>query len=836
MALGARFGGGQRSRSLNYTLLIGSDSQLGLIKAITNRLDDEGTYIRVSSIDEAKAFARVNPVVRVVASKSIQYEEILDAQGQTVPMVYAHDVLNTLVGRVPLATMDMNVLRTTIDRPRPRYVATKRMLDLGIAFIGLLIGAIPAILVLMLAQIWRGLGIRLNFQEVVGLEGVVFRLPSLTARESEASTKTMLRARHIMRSTGLEFLPSLLIVLSGRMSLVGPRPVTPARYRAGVERTDAFALRCLAKPGLVGLPQVRSFHSDAGRDARIALEYDLYYLAYRSTKLDLRILVRGTIILVKSWMQVTFGVTRGLVRRAFSSVRHLGRNVGHARFASVPLPVTPQGHSLTVEPCVVVGAGSGGKLLIEELRRQTDIKYWPIAILDDDVTLIGQRIANVPVVGNVESLPAVAAREQVDTVLIAIPSANDVVVQRITQIAQSAQLRVLTMPSIASILEGEQAGRLQPVQTRDLLGRPVVLTNDERAKAFLMHKRVLVTGAAGSIGSEVVRQAMRGEPAVIIGLDNNESGLFDLQQELRVSHPDREFVPVVASIVDEARLDWLMQRYAPQVIFHAAAYKHVPLMEQFPYEAIATNVQGTAILTASARRFNVERFVMVSTDKAVRPSSVMGASKRIAELIVRDATRDGGLSACAVRFGNVLGSRGSVIPLFEKQIADGGPLTITDVRMTRYFMTIPEAAGLIIEAGAFGDSGVTYMLDMGDPVKIVDVAERLIQLHGKRPGIDVEIVVTGLRPGEKLFEELSLDFETARLTDHPKIRILDEGHAIVRVPTSQIIERLSQVARDGYPEDVRDAVLRAVMEADGIDTAILTTQTEVPSSSTVSAA
>ncbi len=260
-----------------------------------------------------------------------------------------------------------------------------------------------------------------------------------------------------------------------------------------------------------------------------------------------------------------------------------------------------------------------------------------------------------------------------------------------------------------------------------------------------------------------------------------------------------------------------MEDIRPHVVFHAAAYKHVPLMEDFPHEAIQSNILGTYQVAQAAATVGAERFVLVSTDKAVRPSSVMGASKRIAELVVRDVATITGLSACAVRFGNVLGSRGSVIPLFEKQIAAGGPITITDKRMTRYFMTIPEAAGLIIEAGAFGDSGVIYMLDMGEPVKIVDVADRLIRLHGKRPGIDIEIAYSGLRPGEKLFEELSLDFEAARETGHAKIRILDQGTVAERQPAELMMRRLLKVIQNGSPSEIRTLIMRNVDEADGVD-------------------
>jgi len=380
------------------------------------------------------------------------------------------------------------------------------------------------------------------------------------------------------------------------------------------------------------------------------------------------------------------------------------------------------------------------------------------------------------------------------------------------------------MPSIGGILRGDDVTRLRVVPTSDLLGRTVVETDVKRCREFLGGKTVLVTGAAGSIGREVVLQALRGEPATIYGLDINESDLYDLQQDLKGKEATTSFVPIVASVTHAARLNRIMRELRPNVVFHSAAYKHVPLMEDFPHEAVQSNIQGAWLMAQAAAAVGVERFVLVSTDKAVRPSSVMGASKRIAELVVKDVAASTGLSACAVRFGNVLGSRGSVIPLFEKQIAAGGPITITDKRMTRYFMTIPEAAGLIIEAGAFGDSGVIYMLEMGDPVSIVDVADRLIRLHGKRPGTDIEIRFTGLRPGEKLFEELSLGFETARETRHPKIRILDEG-AAERPPAELMMHRLLKTIQEGTPAEIRSLIMKNVEEADGIDVSLLGRET-----------
>jgi FlaA1/EpsC-like NDP-sugar epimerase len=373
------------------------------------------------------------------------------------------------------------------------------------------------------------------------------------------------------------------------------------------------------------------------------------------------------------------------------------------------------------------------------------------------------------------------------------------------------------MPSIGAVVRGESAFALSPVPITDVLGRSAVTLDAEASRAFLAGKRILVTGAAGSIGSEVTRQVVRSGPAVVFGLDVNESDLFDLQQELHAAPERAAFEPIVGSVTNRAKMDELLRTIRPDVIFHAAAYKHVPLMETYPTEAVLVNTLGTYQLAKSAFAAGVERFVLVSTDKAVRPSSIMGASKRLAELALRVVAEETGLSACAVRFGNVLGSRGSVIPLFEKQISAGGPVTITDRRMKRYFMTIPEAAALIIQAGAFGDRNVIYMLDMGEEIAIKDLATRLIALHGLRPGLDIEIKEVGMRPGEKLSEELSLDFEQATLTSHSKIRILrdPDGFARVSATLPHRLRELREIVLGPHPEMVSDRIFEIVAEFDG---------------------
>lgn len=432
------------------------------------------------------------------------------------------------------------------------------------------------------------------------------------------------------------------------------------------------------------------------------------------------------------------------------------------------------------ESVLIVGAGSGGQILAKELQDVPRWKLRPVAFVDDDSDLHGTSISGIPVLGDSNAIPAIARAEDIDVIVLAIPSLTEATTRRFADLARSSGKKLLSMPPIGSILTGAVGiTTLNPVRTVDVLGRPVVEPDYDSCIQFVRGRRVLVTGASGSIGSELAAQIARLDPASLVLLDVDESGLHNLMMAIRKESPDLELETVLTSIADENRTRAVFEKYSPEIVLHAAAYKHVPAMERQPDLAIETNVIGTRNVVTAAADYGSERFVMVSTDKAVRPTSVMGASKRLAELEVLRIGETRDLSVCSVRFGNVLGSRGSVIPTFEQQIRDGGPITVTDERMKRYFMTISEAASLIIQAGAFGHGNVTYVLDMGEEVAIVDLARRVIELHGLRPGEDIEIKFTGIRPGEKLYEELSLDFESAHPTMHPKIRMLDGSlHAL----------------------------------------------------------
>jgi FlaA1/EpsC-like NDP-sugar epimerase len=457
---------------------------------------------------------------------------------------------------------------------------------------------------------------------------------------------------------------------------------------------------------------------------------------------------------------------------------------------------------------LIVGAGAGGQLIADELRSHPKWRLWPVGFLDDDPAKQGRRIDHIPVLGGVSAMPVVADRESIDAIIIAMPSAGKVALAKAAAFAHGTGAEVLTMPELGSILRGEErTTALKHVRPVDVLGRPIVEPDHERCRSFIRGKRVLITGAAGSIGQELARQVIGMHPSQLIILDINESDLFDRHQELAMQEPTGRVTPVVMSIVDRRRIDRLFADLRPQIVFHAAAYKHVPMMEHQPDEAVRTNIDGTRVIAEASARHRVQRFVLVSTDKAVRPSSVMGATKRVAEMVVSDVAGRMGLSACAVRFGNVLGSRGSVIPIFERQIAAGGPVTVTHPDMRRYFMTIPEASGLIIQSGAFGEDGVIYILDMGDDVSILELAERVIELSGFRPYTDIPIVFTGMRDGEKLREDLSNDFECARPSPHPKIRMLRGGPD--RREHRELTDRLHDLAllaESGAPAEIRDAL------------------------------
>ncbi|MEK7403996.1 MAG: nucleoside-diphosphate sugar epimerase/dehydratase [Acidobacteriota bacterium] len=430
-----------------------------------------------------------------------------------------------------------------------------------------------------------------------------------------------------------------------------------------------------------------------------------------------------------------------------------------------------QGRSQDRKRALVYGAGAAGISLVREIRANARLPYAIRGFVDDDPRKAGMVIQGTKVVGRGADLSKVVATHRVEAVLIAIPAATGQQMTRILRLCHDAGVSYKTIPGLGEIIEGNGlAKQVRDVAVEDLLGRNPVRLEEDRISAKLAGKVVLVTGAAGSIGSELCRQIARFRPAALVGFEIAESRLFDLDREMLRTFPAVRFHPEIGSVQNPARLAEVFGQHAPSIVFHAAAYKHVPMMESHAFEAIENNVFGTYNVAVAAAAHGAEDFVLISSDKAVRPANVMGASKRLAELLVL-SLQNGRTKNVAVRFGNVLGSDGSVIPIFKQQIAAGGPVTVTHPDMRRYFMTIPEACQLVLQASAMGEGGQISVLDMGEPVKIVDLARNLILLSGLRPDEDIKIEFTGARPGEKLYEELSTLLEDTAPTAHEKIRI-----------------------------------------------------------------
>jgi FlaA1/EpsC-like NDP-sugar epimerase len=420
---------------------------------------------------------------------------------------------------------------------------------------------------------------------------------------------------------------------------------------------------------------------------------------------------------------------------------------------------------------LIYGAGAAGLSLLREIRQNPALSYEIVGFIDDAPAKAGSFIHRVRVLGNGAVLSYIVASQNIETVLIAMPSATGAEMTNILKHCHEAGVSYKTVPGLAEVIEGNGlVAQIRDVAVEDLLGRNPVHLEENQIRAALQGKVVLVTGAAGSIGSELCRQIARFHPAGIVGFEIAESPLFDIDREMRQAFPQTPFYPEIGSIQNRARLDEVLRQYSPSVIYHAAAYKHVPLMEAHIFEAMENNVFGTYNVAVAAAEHGVEDFVMISSDKAVRPTNIMGATKRIAELLLL-GLQNGWTKYVAVRFGNVLGSNGSVIPIFKKQIAAGGPVTVTHPDMRRFFMTIPEACQLVLQAAVIAAGGQICVLDMGEPVKIVDLARNLILLSGLKPDEDIKIEFTGMRPGEKLYEELSTLLEDTAPTAHEKIRI-----------------------------------------------------------------
>jgi FlaA1/EpsC-like NDP-sugar epimerase len=469
------------------------------------------------------------------------------------------------------------------------------------------------------------------------------------------------------------------------------------------------------------------------------------------------------------------------------------------------------------ERILIVGAGDSGEVISREIIRRPDLGKL-VGFVDEDKEKVGKRIHNVRVLGNVEGINDILEKEQVSTVIIAIPTANGKQIKRIVDNIKNKELKIKTLPGLYELVDGKvSVSRIRNIRIEDLLGREPVDLNLEEISGYLKGKRVMVTGGGGSIGGELARQICRFGPRSLILLDHSENGLFHINLELEKKWSVVEIELVVTDIRDRDKMDKIFKKYVPEVVFHAAAHKHVPMMEFHPDEAVMNNIIGTKNVAELAERYGAERVVMISTDKAINPTSVMGASKRVAEMVVKDlGSRKVGVEEkmrggsknktkfVAVRFGNVLESNGSVVPMFKQQIAEGGPVTVTSKEVKRYFMTLPEASQLVIQAGALGKGGEVFVLDMGEPIKVLDLAEELIRLSGLEVSEDIEIKIVGLRPGEKMFEEI--------LTEEERSRVLgNSGHEKI------FIAKVEEVDRDKLEEDVKELErLAKEMDAEGI--------------------
>ncbi len=464
---------------------------------------------------------------------------------------------------------------------------------------------------------------------------------------------------------------------------------------------------------------------------------------------------------------------------------------------------------------LVLGAGHTGSAFAHELLQMAWGGQRPVAFLDDDRRKLGMRVHGVPVIGTIADLADAVAQHSVDEIVIATPGASGQRMREIAAACRETGLRSRTVPHPRDLATGRvSVSRLREVQIQDLLRRSPITLDLSNVRPLLRDSCILVAGAAGSIGSELCRQIATCRPSTLVMVDHNENQLHFLQEELKQAHPNIDLVPVLADVTDEMRIEQLFLTHVPRIVFQAAAYKHVPLMERSPCDAVRNNVGGTRILAEAASRHHCERFVMISTDKAIRPTSIMGSTKRVAELLIERIQRSSETRFVIVRFGNVLGSNGSVVPLFREQIARGGPVTVTHPDVVRFFMLVSEAVYLVLQATVLGEGGKILLLDMGEPVRILDLAIDMIRLSGLEPNLDIELRVTGLRPGEKLYEELLTDHEQASPTAHPKVfqlaHELDSGNVDGLIESA--LPQLEAAALAGDSDAVRRLLRELVPE------------------------
>ena len=469
---------------------------------------------------------------------------------------------------------------------------------------------------------------------------------------------------------------------------------------------------------------------------------------------------------------------------------------------------------------VIIGAGDAGEKLAREIINNKNLEYGLVGFIDDNIHKKGLLIHGIPILGTTTDIKRIVLESEVGEAVIAIPSASGEKIKKILKLCEEANIKTRTIPGLGELFgETISIKKIRDISYNDILRREPVNLDVQLIERFIRGKSVLITGAGGSIGSELCRKVMKFNVGRLILFERNDTNLHEIKHEIENSYKDIPVVSILGSITDKKKVEKVFSDYRIDLVFHAAAYKHVPLMEDEPIEAIKNNVFGTKTVVDISLKHNVEKFVLVSTDKAVKPVNVMGATKRLAEIYVQSLSNSNKCDFLTVRFGNVVGSSGSVIPLFLRQIENGGPVTVTDAKATRFFMTIPEAASLILQAAAMGKGSEIFMLDMGEPVKVLDLAHDLIRLHGKAPDVDIDIEFIGLRPGEKLYEELLVEGEGIVPTDHPKIMVkrsinvdrsgvvgdIDEMNTIIeKGDSNSVIKKLGEVVPDYSPERSRD--------------------------------
>lgn len=657
-------------------LIVGDSGETSLVAALSRAADLvdeslplEGETLWVRTYSAAVRVSLQIPVSIVIvdiAALNGQVPQIVDCRGTVVPVRPVSDELERRLGRVyPSLAETPDQFASEVPVASPLAAGIRRTLEVCLALVVLLV-MLPCILILgALYRLVFGPTDFLRAKEIVSKDGRTVRVQEFLprARNLEENSRKARVAQSIERNIfriHLNGVPALWAVVTGDLALVGPTPMSKGTFDMVVAEHPVFVARTLVRAGLISLARVRLRTVCSDYDLKRAIEYDLYYVKHRSLWLDTRILGRASIILVSDICYALVRIASTAISLAYRSVQNQmrGAQPRAADLVTPPMPVVAGAARTNLSPTLIIGAGAGATLLLRELQRNSAIGLWPVAVVDDAPHLIGTKIQGVPVLGPTAAARTIVERERIRSVVIAVPSASKTQMQRLVRIAQGTGASVYTMPGVGQILKGTAPSALLAVPVSDLLGRPVVSIDTPRARQFLGGKRVLVTGAVGSIGREVVLQALQGEPATIFGMDINESDLYDLQQESKQQGWESEFVPIVGSVCDRNQVDRILHATRPQVVFHAAAYKHVPLMEDYPHEAVRTNVGGTNVMARASAQWGVERFVMVSTDKAVNPTSVMGATKRIAELIVQEVGLTTDLSTCSVRFGNVLGSRG----------------------------------------------------------------------------------------------------------------------------------------------------------------------------------